>query len=52
MKTFAKGLIALEGEGVINLGGSLAFTLGIGLEYDKGKKKILPYILGTTGLVS
>ena len=50
MKSFTKGLIALEGQGVINIGGSLAFTLGIGLEYNKKTKNILPYILGTTGL--
>ena len=50
MQSFTKGLIALEGQGVIDIGGSLAFTLGIGLEYHKKSKKILPYILGTTGL--
>lgn len=48
--TFVKGILAFEGSAVTDVGGSLSFTLGIGLEYVKSTKKILPYIKGTTGL--
>ena len=48
--TFAKSIVAFEGAARTAIEGSLAFTLGIGLEYVKSSKKIIPYVKGTTGL--
>lgn len=48
--TFAKGLVGFEGEGLTEAKGSLSLKLGIGLEYQKSTKTILPFIKGTTGL--
>ena len=50
IKNLAKGLLAFEGTARTLIEGGLSFTLGIGLEYVKATKKILPYIKGTTGL--
>ena len=46
--TFAKGIVGLNGQALADLKGSLSFTLGIGLEYVKATKAILPFIKGTT----
>lgn len=50
IKNLAKGLLAFEGTARTLIEGGLSFTLGIGLEYVKATKKILPFIKGTTGL--
>ena len=47
--TFAKGVIAFDGAATTAIEGSLAFTLGIGLQYVKESGDIRPYIKGTTG---
>ena len=45
-----KGIIAVEGQGRIEVSGSLSFTLGIGLEYEKATETIIPYFKGITGI--
>ena len=45
-----KGIIAVEGQGHIVVSGSLSFTLGIGLEYEKATETIIPYFKGITGI--
>lgn len=50
MQKFVKGILSFEGTAVTDIGGSLAFKLGIGIEYVKSTRKILPYIKGITGL--
>ena len=49
-KKFAKGLIAFNGQGQTEISGSISFALGIGLEYIKKTKRIVPYIRGITGI--
>ena len=46
----AKGIVALNGAALADLFGELSLTIGIGLEYLKETKTILPYIKGSTGL--
>ena len=48
--TFAKSIVAFEGAASTEIEGSLGFTLGVGLEYVKASKDIVPYVMGTTGL--
>ena len=48
--TFAKSIVAFEGAATTEIRGGLGFTLGLGLEYVKSSKKIVPFIKGTTGL--
>ena len=47
---FAKSIVGFEGGASTTIEGSLAFTLGIGLEYDKSSRRTNPYVKGTTGL--
>lgn len=48
--TFAKNIVSFEGAARTEIEGSLGFTLGVGLEYVKASKDIVPYVMGTTGL--
>ena len=50
IKNFAKGMVGFEGSGMTEIGGSVSFTLGIGLEYIKASKSVTPYFRGTTGV--
>jgi len=47
---FAKGIVSFEGEATTEIGGSLSFTLGFGIEHIKSTGRKLPFVKGTTGL--
>ncbi|EJK58713.1 hypothetical protein THAOC_21137, partial [Thalassiosira oceanica] len=49
-ETFAKGIVGLDGQGIMALGGSLSFNLGVGVEYNKVTHSRHPFIKGSTGL--
>ena len=49
-RAFAKGMVAFEGEGGIDVDGKISLSLGIGLEYIKKSKTFNPYIKGITGV--
>ena len=44
------GLIAFDGAGQTEIFGSISFSLGIGLEFIKKSRTIIPYLKGTTGV--
>jgi len=48
-ETFTKGVVGFDGQGIIELGGSLSFKLGVGVEYDKVTGSLHPFIKGSTG---
>ena len=50
LKAFAIGLLPFAGSAITDINGSLSFTFGIGIEYERATKKVRPYIKGTTGL--